>query len=189
MGYGLVSRRPKRADARRNFDALVAAGREMFAEKGAQTSLEDVARRAGVSIATLYRNFPTREDLVEEVHSEEVEALCRAADDVAGREPWEALVVWLHRFVEYIGTKLAFADALNRSTDGFQAGRRAMRAAAGPLLERAQEAGAARREVSIDDVLRMISGISTVEYVDEQQRERVFRVALAGLRAERGSDM
>lgn len=186
MGHGLVSRRPKRADARRNFDALVAAARDTFAEKGAQTSLEDLARRAGVSIATLYRNFPTREDLVEEVHREEVEALCRAADDVVELEPWEALVAWLNRFVEYIGTKLAFADALNRSTEGFQAGRRAMRAAGGPLLERAQRAGAARQEVSIDDVLRMISGISTVEYADQEQRERVLKVALAGLRATPG---
>ncbi|GAA3097493.1 TetR family transcriptional regulator [Streptosporangium carneum] len=186
MEPGLVSRRPKRADARRNFDALVAAARDTFAEKGAQTSLEDVARRAGVSIATLYRNFPTREDLVEEVHREEVEALCREADVVVELEPWEALVAWLHRFVEYIGTKLAFADALNRSTDGFQAGRRAMRAAGEPLLERAQQAGAARQDVSIDDVLRMISGISTVEYADEGQRQRVLQVALAGLRATPG---
>ncbi|MFD0474103.1 hypothetical protein ACFQ0B_42055 [Nonomuraea thailandensis] len=135
-----------------------------------------------MSIATLYRNFPTREDLVEEVHREEVEALCRAAGDAAGLEPWEALAVWLRRFVEYIGTKLAFADALNRSSDGFQAGRRAMREAGGPLLERAQAAGVARREISIDDVLRMISGISTVEYADDEQRERVLDVALAGLR-------
>ncbi|MEU4540841.1 helix-turn-helix domain-containing protein [Streptosporangium sp. NPDC023825] len=179
----LGSRRPKRADARRNFDALLVAARDTFAEIGAQASLEDISRRAGVSIATLYRNFPTREDLVEEVHREEVEALCRAAAELGDLEPWEALVAWLHRFVEYIGAKLAFADALNRTTDSFQACRRAMRDAGGPLLERAQRAGAARPEPSIDDILRMISGISTVEYVDDAQRERVLRLALAGLRA------
>lgn len=178
----LPSRRPKRADARRNFDALVAAAREAFDEQRAQTSLEDVARRAGVSIATLYRNFPTREDLVEEVNREAVEALCRAADDVADLDPWDALAAWLRHFVEYIGTKLAFAESLNRTTDGFQACRRAMREAGGPLLVRAQEAGAARPESSIDDVLRMISGITAVEYVDQAQRERVFEFALAGLR-------
>ncbi|MEU8385160.1 helix-turn-helix domain-containing protein [Streptosporangium sp. NPDC048865] len=179
----LRSRRPRRADARRNFDALLVAAREAFAEIGAQASLEDIARRAGVSIATLYRNFPAREDLVEEVHREEVEALCRAAAELGDLEPWEALVAWLRRFVEYIGTKLAFADALNRATDSFQACRRAMRDAGGPLLERAQRAGVARPEPSIDDILRMVSGISTVEYVDDAQRERVLRLVLAGLRA------
>ncbi|MFC4121724.1 TetR/AcrR family transcriptional regulator [Nonomuraea zeae] len=183
MEPALPSRRPKRADARRNFDALIEAARGTFAEHGAQASLEDIARRAEVSIATLYRNFPTREDLVEEVHREEVEALCRTAAELDGLEPWEALAAWLRRFVEYIGAKLAFADALNRATDSFQACRKAMRDAGGPLLDSAQRAGVARPEPSIDDILRMISGISTVEYVDDAQRERVLALALAGLRA------
>lgn len=182
MVIELPSRRPKRADARRNFDALVAAAREAFAEQGPQVSLEDIARRSGVSIATLYRNFPSREDLVEEVHREEVEALCRAAEDLADREPWAALAAWLERFAEYIGTKLAFSEALNRTTDGFQACRRAMREAGEPLLARARERGAVRPEATIDDVLRMISGVCAVEYVDEAQRRRVFGFALAGLR-------
>ncbi|MGW4059193.1 TetR/AcrR family transcriptional regulator [Amycolatopsis sp. NPDC004747] len=182
MELVLPSRRPKRADAQRNFDALVTAAREAFEERRSPVSLEDVARRAGVSIATLYRNFPTREDLVEEVNREAVEALCQAADAVAGLEPWDALATWLRRFVEYIGTKLTFAESLNRTTDGFQACRRAMREAGGPLLARAQEAGVARPEASIDDILRMISGITAVEYVDEAQRERVFGFALSGLR-------
>jgi AcrR family transcriptional regulator len=180
--------RPKRADAARNFGALLAAARDAFAEKGAQASLEDVARRAGVSIATLYRNFPTREDLVEEVHREEVEKLCRAATEFGDLDPWEALAAWLRRFADYIGTKLAFADALNRATDSFQACRKAMRDAGGPLLERAQRAGGARPEPTIDDPLRMFSGVSTIEYVDDAQRERVFALALAGLRAAPGVD-
>ncbi|MEU6265480.1 TetR/AcrR family transcriptional regulator [Saccharopolyspora shandongensis] len=183
MESAIASRRPKRADARRNFDALLKAARDAFAENGAHASLEDIARRSGVSIATLYRNFPTREALVEEVHREEVEALCRAVAGLDDLAPWDALVAWLRRFVEYIGTKLAFADALNRATDSFQACRKAMRDAGRPLLDRAQRAGAARPEPSIDDILRLFSGISTVEYVDNAQRERVFGLALAGLRA------
>ncbi|WP_370963740.1 TetR/AcrR family transcriptional regulator [Amycolatopsis sp. cg9] len=182
MDGALPTRRPKRADARRNFDALVAAAREAFADNGSRASMEDVARRSGVSIATLYRNFPTREDLVEEVHRDEVEQLCLAASGLDGLEPWDALVAWLRRFVDYIGTKLAFSDLLNRSADSFQACRKAMRAAGAPLLARARQAGAVRPEVTIDDVLRLVSGISTVEYVDEAQRQRVFDVALAGLR-------
>ena len=77
------SQRPKRADARRNYDKLIAAAREAFTEHDSTASLEDIARRAGVGIGTLYRHFPTRQDLLEAVYVEEVEAICRSADDLA----------------------------------------------------------------------------------------------------------
>jgi AcrR family transcriptional regulator len=182
MELELPSRRPRRADAQRNFDALVSAAKQAFAEQGSQAALEDIARRAQVSIATLYRNFPNREDLVAEVNRDEVEALCRSAADLTHLEPWDALAKWLENFVAYIGTKLAFAEALNRTTDGYQACRQAMRVAGEPLLVRAQNAGAVRPEATIDDVLRMFSGVSAVEYVDDAQRRRVFGFTLAGLR-------
>src|SRR5437868_13352941 len=86
-----VSRRPKRADAQRNYDKLLAAGRAAFTEADADASLEDIARRAGVGIATLYRHFPTRQMLIEAVYVDEVEALSRSARDVADLPPWEAL--------------------------------------------------------------------------------------------------
>ena len=91
-----LSRRPKRADARRNYDKLIAAAREAFTEKDTSASLEDIARRAGVGIGTLYRHFPTRTDLIEAVYVEEVETLCRSADDLRDALPWDALVGWLH---------------------------------------------------------------------------------------------
>ena len=138
---GFAVRRPHRADARRNFDALLAAAREAFAENGAEASLEDIARRAGVGIGTLYRNFPTRQDLFDTVYVGEVEALCRAAEEVAGLPPWEALVVWLRRFVAYSATKRAISEALNRDSEMFRSCRAAMYAAGEPLLVRAQEAG------------------------------------------------
>ena len=128
-------------------------------------------------------DFKRRRLTLAEVHREEVEALCRAAAELDDLEPWDALVTWLRRFVDYIATKLAFADALNRANDSIQACRRAMRDAGTLLLERAQRAGAASPEVSIDDILRMITGISIVEYVDDAQRERVLELAFAGLRA------
>src|SRR5690606_11784928 len=84
--------RPLRADARRNFDALLDAARTAFAEDGTGASLEDIARRAGVGIGTLYRNFPRRQDLFEAVFVGEVEELCRAADDAAQLPPWDGLV-------------------------------------------------------------------------------------------------
>lgn len=72
----VAARRPRRADARRNYDALLLAAREAFAAHGADASLEDIARRAGVGIGTLYRNFPSRTELFEAVYADEVHALC-----------------------------------------------------------------------------------------------------------------
>ena len=179
---GVAVRRPHRADARRNFDALLAAAREAFGQNGTDASLEDIARRAGVGIGTLYRNFPTRQSLFEAVYVGEVEELCREAEQVAGLPPGEALDVWLRRFVAYAATKRAISEALNRDSEMFRACREAMYAAGEPLLERAQEAGEARRDANFDDVLRLITGITAVGFVDDEQRERVLGVALDGVR-------
>ena len=104
--------RPLRADARRNYEKLLAAGRDAFTEEGSSASLEEIARRAGVGIGTLYRHFPTRQALLEAVYVEEMDALCRSAEDLRDREPWDALVAWLHRFVDYVATKEALAQEL-----------------------------------------------------------------------------
>ncbi|HTJ35215.1 MAG TPA: helix-turn-helix domain-containing protein [Dactylosporangium sp.] len=176
-------RRPQRADARRNFDALIAAARDAFAEHGSGASLEDIARRAGVGIGTLYRNFPTRQDLFDAVYLEEIEGLCRAAEDVAGLDPWDALATWLRRFVGYVATKRAIYEEINRDSPMIRAARDAIYAAADPLLTRAQEAGVARADLSSDDLLRLISGLTAGGYVDDAQRERVLAIALDGVRA------
>jgi len=177
--------RPQRADARRNFDALLAAARDAFAEHGAGASLEDIARRAGVGIGTLYRNFPTRQDLFDAVYLGEVEELCVAADEVADLQPWEALTTWLRRFVGYAATKRAIYESLNRDSEMFRTAREAMYAAGRPLFESAQEAGEARKDVDFDDVLRMVSGLTGAVFVDESQRERVLEIALEGVRTSR----
>jgi AcrR family transcriptional regulator len=175
-------RRPQRADARRNFDALLAAAREAFGEKGTEASLEDIARRAGVGIGTLYRNFPTRKDLFEAVYVEEVNQLSRTAAATAGLPPWDALVTWLQRFVGYIATKRAIVEALNREAEMFRSCRITMHAAGEPLLARAQEAGEVRPDVTFDDLLRMVAGLSSATFVDDEQRVRVLALALDGLR-------
>ncbi|WP_342668308.1 helix-turn-helix domain-containing protein [Actinoplanes subtropicus] len=175
-------RRPARADARRNFDALIAAARVAFAENGADASLEDIARRAGVGIGTLYRNFPTRQDLFEAVYVSEINELAAVASSVAELPPWEALSAWLSRFVSYAVTKRAIIDALNRESEMFAACRKAMYAAGTPLFERGQAAGVVRSDVSFDDVLRMVSGLTSAAFVDDAQRERVLALALDGLR-------
>jgi AcrR family transcriptional regulator len=176
-------KRPQRADARRNFDALLAAARDAFAENGTEASLEDIARRAGVGIGTLYRNFPTRQDLFESVYVGEVEQLCQAAADVAGLPPWDALVTWLHRFVDYAATKRAIYEALNRDSEMFRSCRGAMYEAGEPLLERAQKAGVVRGDASFDDLLRLVTGITSAGFVDDEQRARVLAFALDGIRA------
>lgn len=175
-------RRPQRADARRNFDALLAAARESFAVNGTDASLEDIARRAGVGIGTLYRNFPTRQALFEAVYVEEVSQLGEVAKAVADLPPWEALVAWLDRFVGYVATKRAVAEALNRESQLFRSCRELIYAAGAPLFRRAQEAAEVRADASFDDLLRMVSGLSSAVFVDTEQRDRVLGFALSGLR-------
>ncbi|MET8286473.1 TetR/AcrR family transcriptional regulator [Streptomyces sp. NPDC048448] len=179
----VASQRPHRKDAARNYDALLAAAREAFAEKGAEASLEDIARRAGVGIGTLYRNFPTRRHLFESVYADEVDALCRMARDVATQEPWAALTSWLRRFVDYTVTKRAIREALDNESEIFLACRDSMYQAGGPLFERAQKAGEARTDMDFDDLLRMVAGITSTNFLDDAQRDRVLTVALDGVRA------
>ncbi|MEU9881806.1 TetR/AcrR family transcriptional regulator [Streptomyces phaeochromogenes] len=181
----VASRRPHRKDAARNYDALLTAAREAFTEHGAEASLEDVARRAGVGIGTLYRNFPTRRHLFESVYADEVNALCRVAEEVADLEPWEALTTWLDRFADYMVTKRAVREALNDESEIFTACRESMYAAGGPLFERAQRAGAARTDMDFVDLLRMVAGITATAFDDDAQRDRILAVALDGVRASR----
>ncbi|MET9085505.1 helix-turn-helix domain-containing protein [Streptomyces sp. NPDC004237] len=181
----VASRRPHRKDAARNYDALITAAREAFAEHGADVSLEDVARRAGVGIGTLYRNFPTRRDLFESVYADEVNALCAAAVELSALEPWQALTSWLNRFTGYMVTKRAVREALNDESEIFSACRDSMYAAGGPLLERAQKEGVVRTDMEIGDLLRMVSGIAATAFEDNTQRDRVMGIALDGVRTVR----
>jgi AcrR family transcriptional regulator len=176
-----------RADARRNYEKVIAAARDAFAAGGSATSLEEIARRAGVGIGTLYRHFPNRQALLEAVYAEEVESLCRSAADVADLEPWDALVAWLRRFVGYMTTKQALAaellDYMDRDSPLFSTCRTAMYTAGEPLLTRAQEAGVARADINLPDVIQMVAGISKIHTGDPEQVGRILEIALAGLRA------
>src|SRR5436190_16025339 len=151
--------RPKRADARRNYEKVLAAAREAFAEGGESTALEEIARRAGVGIGTLYRHFPNRQALLEALYVDEVEEVCRSAAELEDTEPWEALSRWFERFIGYIATKQALASELlnyvERDAQVFRTSRAALFRAGGPLLERAQAAGVVRPDVEIGDVIQM----------------------------------
>jgi AcrR family transcriptional regulator len=179
-------RRPRRSDARRNYDKLIAAGREAFTEDGKAASLEDVARRAGVGIGTLYRHFPSRQNLLEAVYVEEVDALCRSAVELADEPPWEALVGWLHRFVGYLATKQALAEELlaynDRDADVFQTCRKNMYAGGEPLLVRAQQAHVVRADTDIAEVIQLVGGIAKIQTAEPEQLDRLLDMALDGLR-------
>src|SRR5690349_1483479 len=158
--------RPRRADARRNYEKVLAAAREAFAEGGESTSLEEIARRAGVGIGTLYRHFPNRQALLEALYVDEVEEVCRSAEERSDADPWEALNGWLERFIAYLGTKRALAaellNYLDLDAELFKASRASLFAAGEPLLTRAQEAGVVRPDVSIGEVMQMVIGIAKI---------------------------
>src|SRR5262245_8304102 len=177
--------RPKRADARRNYDKLVVAARALFAEEGTSAPLEDIAQRAGVGIGTLYRHFPTRPALLEAVYVDEVEAMARAADDLSELPPWEALSRWLHQYVGFAGTKKALNEALLEAapdSNVLHACRTALAGAGTSLVERAQQAGVVRSDTSFADIGRMIAGIAMVPEAEPGQKERLVDLALDGLR-------
>ena len=178
--------RPLRADARRNREKVIAAAREAFAEGGAATSLEEIARRAEVGIGTLYRHFPNRQALLEAVYVDEVEALCRSAGDFRELAPWDALVAWLRRFVGYLATKHALANELmnyvDRDAAVFQSSRAALYAAGGALLDRAQQARVVRDDTDLAEVLQMVGGIAKIPAGDPGQIEHILDIALDGLR-------
>ncbi|HEX4008820.1 MAG TPA: helix-turn-helix domain-containing protein [Solirubrobacteraceae bacterium] len=181
-----LSTRPKRADARRNYDKVIAAAREAFAEGGAATSLEEIARRAGVGIGTLYRNFPNRQALLEAVYVEEVEGVTRSAADLDGVEPWEALVGWLHRVVGYLATKQALAqellDYVDRDAPLFVSCRSLLFAAGEPLLQRAQNAHVVRADTNLSEVIQMVGGIAKIHTTAPGQVDHILDIALDGLR-------
>jgi AcrR family transcriptional regulator len=181
-----LDRRPKRADARRNYDKLIEAARAAFTEKGVDASLEDIARRADVGIGTLYRHFPTRQALLEATYLEEVEALCASAAELSDLEPWDALVGWLNRFADYASTKKALSAELlatiGMESEIFKMCHSAIFSAGEPLLSRAQAAGAVRSDVTFNDVVRLVSGISMVRFAEPEQINRLLAVALDGLR-------
>jgi AcrR family transcriptional regulator len=178
--------RPKRADALRNHVKVLVAAREAFAEGGESTSLEAIARRAGVGIGTLYRHFPTRQALLEALYLDEVEEVSRSAQELADGDPWEALTTWFQRFIGYMATKQALAhdlvNYLGQDAELFQTCRACLFAAGEPLLRRAQEAGVVRPDVNIAQVMQMVIAIGKTPSSAPGETEHLVRIALDGLR-------
>ena len=186
--------RALRADAKRNREALLATAVVAFSEHGVETSLEDIAQRAGVGIGTLYRNFPTREALIEAVYRNEVEKLCDAVADLQDELPAdEALAEWMQRFVAHVARKRGMAVALKQAAaqkaDGstselFAYAHERMRIAMATLLDAGIAAGTVRADVDPMDLIRAMSGICLA--IDQpgwlDQARRLVTLLVDGLR-------
>lgn len=185
-----IKARKPRADSLRNRDLLLSAAKTAFAETGAEAPLEDIARRAGVGIGTLYRHFPTREALVAAVYARALDQLARAADDLlASRPAGEALEAWLDLLIDYMATKRVVAPALQADPGE---GSRVYASAGATILpalqrltEAAHAAGDIRADIGFEDILRMMSGLS-IGYEQpgwDIGARRLLSVMMAGLRA------
>jgi AcrR family transcriptional regulator len=176
-----------RADARRNYERLVAAAREMFRDGDADTSLDAVARRAGVGIGTLYRHFPNRLALLEGVYRDEVDALgSRSEAILADADPWDGLAQLLHDFVDYAATKRALfqelVDAVGRDSELLTHSRAVIESAFEAVLSKAQRAGVAKADVTASDLMRLVGGCTMMPGSTDEQRKRMLDVVLAGVR-------
>lgn len=183
--------RAMRADARRNEERLLAAATAAFAEHGVDAAMEDVARRAGVGIGTLYRHFPTREALAEAVYRSQIEALCAQAEGLlASPSPAAALATWLRAVVVHGTTKRGLAEFLKTTMRGDGSTlawcKSALTAAGDALLRRAQQAGAVRPDVEIADLVRLASAIgwaADLHPVGVDRTDRFLALLMDGLRA------
>jgi AcrR family transcriptional regulator len=178
-----------RADAQRNRDALLEAAAAAFTERGTDTSLEDVAKRAGVGIGTLYRHFPTREALVEAAYRRGVEAMCDQAGELLGtHRPAVALELWLTTFVGYVATKRGLASTLKQAADGnadlFAHVHNRLRTTMETLVTAAADSGEIRADVSPADLLRAIGGVCMVSDQPnwQEQAHRLVALLMDGLR-------
>jgi AcrR family transcriptional regulator len=186
------ARRP-RADAVRNRERVLEAAKAVFSAGGPDASLEAVARRAGVGIGTLYRHFPTREELFEAVYRREVEQLGELAEQLKSEpEPVEALRRWLRSNVAFVATKKGMLAALQLAAYGssdlqaYSFDR--LTKAVGALLARAAAAGEIRADISAEDVLRALIGMCYLHDQPGWQNSvlRLMDVFVDGLRLQDG---
>jgi AcrR family transcriptional regulator len=176
-----------RADARRNYELLVAAAREVFAREGGGASMEAIARQAGLGVGTLYRHFPKRIDVVEAVYRTDVDTLVRTAEEaVADLEPWPAVVAFLEAFVRYAQGKRTFLNELREAFDKNPELRMNMLERVEGSMElvigRAQDAGVVRTDVSGHDVMQLVGPMCTNASLSADQSVRLLTMILDGLR-------
>ena len=184
MPPGQVSSPARRADAERNRDKILAAARSAFADPDTEVSMAEISRLAGVGMATLYRNFPGRQDLLEALYTDEVNAICQAAETAGGETPGAVLTTWLHRFFAFATSKRHIASELLKHTDHsnplFASNRARVIAAGRPLLAAAQRAHEVRDNLTLEQILDMVIAIATI-HGDSRYLEPILQTALDGL--------
>ena len=177
-----------RADARRSLDALLRAAKEVFATSGVDAPVREIAEKAGVGLATLYRHFPQRSDLVAAVFRREIDACADAAPILsAGREPFEALASWMQRYAAFIAAKRGLAKALHSGDPAFDNlpgyFDQRLRPALRTLLEAAVAAGQVRSDVDADELLGAVGSLCmSAHNAGPGRAERMVALLVDGLR-------
>ena len=184
--------RKPRADAQRNRERILEVAKQAFTDSGATASLDDIAKEAGVGPGTLYRHFPTRDELLEAVYRTEVERLAAAARKFAETmPPIEALRAWMLLFVDYIATKKIIAPALTtpvgRPAKVVEASYAPINEAMRALVKRAIKSGEVRKDVDPVDLLRALVGVAYLESSPDWQQSarRLVDILIAGSRPTR----
>ncbi|GIH67079.1 MULTISPECIES: TetR/AcrR family transcriptional regulator [Microbispora] len=188
-GKPYIAQRPKRADGRRNYDAILAAARKAFESAGADASLEDIASQAGVAIGTLYRHFPTRASLVEAATRDGLENLVAHAERLtAGPDPLGALVAWMREAVVHFSTFRGLVGILAQSMydEGTPSHTMcsAMHRSGADLLRAAQAAGRVRPDLTPDELFDLLSGAAWVREQATPDRDgsaRFLELVLEGI--------
>ena len=181
--------RKPRTDAQRNRERILEVAKEAFTQSGSNASLDEIAKQAGVGPGTLYRHFPTREELIEAVYRTEVEKLAAAERTFAETmPPLGAMRAWMLLFVDYIATKKIIAAALNSLVGGpskvFEASYGQVWEAIRALVKRAVKSGDIRKDLDPIDLLRALIGVANVGTSPDWQQSarRLVDILIAGAR-------
>ena len=181
------ARRPVRADAQRNKDALLEAALAVFATSGVDAPVREIAAKAGVGVGTMYRHFPQRSDLIAAVFRHQVDSCADAASVLAAEHtPSEALALWLQRYADFIATKRGLAAALHSGDPAYSSlpayfeGR--FQPALGALLDTAAAASEMRADIQPDDLLRAVSSLCMSVHYDPDFARRMVALLVDGLR-------
>lgn len=174
----------RRTDAKRNRDRIISAAKAAFAAPGANPSLAEISRRAGVGMATLYRNFPTRLDLLEALYAAEADAAFSAPDLNSETDPAERLRAWLREFFIFAASKRHVAAELLTHVNGdspiFDDTKTRVIAAGRPLFDAAQRSHRIRADLTLAQVLEMLVSIAAIDG-DPTYREPLLLTVLDGL--------
>jgi len=174
----------RRADAERNRERILTAARAAFTDPRADVSMAEIARRAGIGSATLYRNFANRRELLEALYIDEIDAVCAAATTIAGETAGARFIAWLRRFYSYFTSKRVVAAELLEHTSAqdpvFSAGYARVLAAGRPLLDAARTSGEVQAALTLEQILDLIASIAKIPGADSY-RKPILEAALGTL--------